>query len=151
MLPHGITGPRTKVHDIQGTSFDWPNPQCFQISSLSDKKCEIPLLKNFAPGKVGQSSPQISRFVTNQQTVHEFLQTLCVNFGSSLLRFRDIAGFVQQMSLLHISPRLLPIIWSCSPELCRRAVYFSEPGPVLTSRDVLFSENINLFNPSSRK
>jgi len=25
MLLHGITGPRTKVHEIRGISFDWPD------------------------------------------------------------------------------------------------------------------------------
>jgi len=58
--PHGITGPPDKVHEIRGTSFDWPDPQRCQISSRPDKKvCEISIRcrKILLPNKVGQSSP----------------------------------------------------------------------------------------------
>jgi len=36
---HGIPGPISKVHEIQGMSFDWPDPRRCQISSSSHKKC----------------------------------------------------------------------------------------------------------------
>jgi len=65
----------------------------------------------------------MTRFVTNRSAVDEFLQTLSSNFGSRPLRFRDIAGFLSQMPLFYIPPRLSPKIMRCSPiELDRWAV-----------------------------
>jgi len=57
MSLHGTTGPcwRTKVHDIRGMSFDWPNPhlRLAQTKSVGDKRCGKILL----PKKVGHSLP----------------------------------------------------------------------------------------------
>jgi len=73
------------------------------------------------------------------------------NFGSRLLRFRDIAGFVSQMPLLYIPPRRSLKIWRCFPRVrsMSKVVLWVSQISWLSSR-VLFSENINLFNQGSR-
>jgi len=76
--------------------------------------------------------------------MHEFLQTLCSNFGSKLLRFRDIAGFVSQMPVLHIYPSSFTQNFDMFPTVRSRSM-----GSVPFSRDVVL-ENINLFNQGAR-
>ena len=67
-------GPRTKVHEITGIRFEWPDPNTVKFrraptKSVRDIRCGKILL----PGKIGQSLPQVTRFVTDQYAVHELL------------------------------------------------------------------------------
>jgi len=58
MSLHGITKPRTKVHEIREISFDWPDPnvakfRCALTNSMPDISA---VTKISPPEKVGQSS-----------------------------------------------------------------------------------------------
>jgi len=70
-----------------------------------------------------------------------------------IIGFRDIAGFISQMLLLCILPRLLPKIWRCSPSVrsmsCVRSAVSQVPG--IISRLMLFSENINQRSKRNRQ
>ena len=94
--------PTNSVRDIPCSQPRWASaftcslPLCFSRWRI---KFIHSLWKNFAPWK-GRPKFTPGYQICHQSIglgVHEFLQTLCSNFGSRLLRFRDIAGFVQQM------------------------------------------------------
>jgi len=116
-----------------------------QKVSVRDIRCG----KNLLLGKV------CPKFTLGLQICHQSIGCTRVsidtlysrpNFGCRLLRFRDIAGFVSQMPLLYITPRLLSKIWRCSPRVrSTRSVrqWDRSLGQLVV---MLFSENINLFN-----
>jgi len=135
---------RTKVHEICGIGigFDWPDPCRGQIPLRSDKnvrniRCEKKLL----PGKVRRSSPQVTRFVTVDRPHTSFYRRSVVT-GSRLLRFRDIAGLLSQMPLVHTTVVFYPKFADVSLQLDRYeqcSVVRQFPG--LISRDVILGEH----------
>jgi len=113
--------PRTNVHEIGGTSLEWPDPPTSpNFVALWQKVCEIAYLfwKNVAHQEIRP------KFTLGYQICHQsigrtqvyFLQTLCSNFGS-------IDWFVSEISLVlyrkcHFctygyTPPLSPKIWRC--------------------------------------
>jgi len=58
MSPHGITGLRTKDHEIREISFDWPDHNVVKFRRASTKRVrDIRCEKILLPRKVVQSSP----------------------------------------------------------------------------------------------
>ena len=157
MSPNGITRPPDRSSRNSGNKFRLTRPQTRpDIVALRQKVCEICVVGKFCSRK---SRPKftLGYHICYQSIGHAHTrvtfygaQILCSNFGSRLLRFRDIPGFVPQMPLLHISPCLSPQIWRCSPqsqvdEQCTAVRQF----PVIIL-DVIF-ENINPFSHSKTR
>jgi len=54
--------PRTKVHEITGIRFDWPYPNTAKFRRAPTKSVrDIRSGKILLPGKIGQSSPLVTR------------------------------------------------------------------------------------------
>ena len=104
----------TKVHEILGISFDWPDLKIHPRS----------------PGL----SPSDRRYTS--------FYALCSNLGSRLLRFRDIAGFVSQMQLSHISLVFHPNFGNVLPRVrSMKQCSAVSQVPELIGRDVIFGEH----------
>ena len=64
--------------------------------------------------KVHPRSPDVSPI---DRPYTSFYRHSYSKFGSRLFRFRDVVGFVSQMPLLRMPPRLSPKIWRYFPRV----------------------------------
>jgi len=65
MSPHGITGPpQTKVYEIPGISFDWPDPNVAKFRRAPTKSVrDIPCWKNLLQSR--------QKFILGHQICHQ--------------------------------------------------------------------------------